>query len=486
MQQAAPPEPCLNIEERSTLLIKERVGPWLARLPVRVAISVFALILVALSCMSVAVNQEIGFTVSELAPSGTTTQRALEVLMDNFQTFPAKVCFYELDVPANQRKMLELHHAITTSPHAVPFDLPPYLTMFSYYVLPLGAEAYPGATANKTYANMGWTLDDSWTHPQWAPFGTVNSDPVKFYEIWHKWSKMPLDNPRLAYEDSAFRNADLVFSNEFAYAGGPGSDLKYSFFMFYQTELYGQGTYLDAIKEVRDIFSASGLPSKNAFPWGPTFTFWSIFLELQSVLLRTLVLDLVVIFFLSLLLLWSFTSALASTLACGMVVIMVYGAATLFTKFNFFVVAALLASAGISVEFTSHLIVSYNLLDGPPEEKLGLAMSHTSPPLLQGAISTFLSILPLAFHNIAFVMKYFFGIFSVLVAVGLLTGLVLLPALLALLSPLSDTLSRILHRGSARAVSPAVQEGQVQGSPSEQLPNLMPDQPRKRSKEQRP
>merc|ERR1719382_341228 len=183
----------------------------------------------------------------------------------------------------------------------------------------------------------------------------------------------------------------------------------------------------------------------------------------------------------------SFTSALASTLACGMVVIMVYGAATLFTKFNFFVVAGLLASTGISVEFTSHLIVSYNLLDGPLEEKLGLAMSHTSPPLLQGAISTFLSILPLAFHNIAFVMKYFFGIFSVLVAVGLLTGLVLLPALLALLSPLSDTLSRILHRGSARAVPAAVQEGQVQGSPSEQLPNLMPDQEqrwaRERSKE---
>merc|ERR550525_103515 len=142
-------------------------------------------------------------------------------------------------------------------------------------------------------------------------------------------------------------------------------------------------------------------------------------------------LDLVVIFFLLLLLLRSFTSALASTLACGMIVIMVCGASTLVTKFNFFVVAGLLASAGISVEFTSHLIVSYNLLDGPLGERLGLAMSHTSPPLLQGAISTFLSMLPLAFHEIKFVMKYFFGTFSVLVAMGLLTGLVLLPALLA-------------------------------------------------------
>jgi predicted RND superfamily exporter protein len=245
--------------------------------------------------------------------------------------------------------------------------------------------------------------------------------------------------------------------------------------MFYQTELDGQDTYIDAIKEIRDVFAASGLPSKSAFPWGATFTYWSIFLELQSILLRTLAIDTGLVFVLSLVLLQSFTSALASTLACGMVVTMVYGVVTLFTKFNFFVVASLLASAGLSVEFTSHLIVSYNMLEGPLEERLGLAMSHTIPPLFQGAISTFLSMLPLAFHDIKFVMKYFFGVFSVLVAVGLLTGLVLLPALLALLSPISDALSGKSHRSNARAAHPDVQEGQVQGSPSEQLPNLMPD-----------
>lgn len=455
-----------TFEERSAFMIKERVGPWLARLPVRVAISVFALALVALSCVSVAMFKEIGFTVSELAPSGTTQQRSLVVLMDYYQTFPAKVCFYELDVPENQRNMLELHHAITTSAHAAPFDVPPYLTMFSFYVLPLGAQAYPGATANETYADMGWTLDFSWTHPQWAPVGTMNSDHAKFYEMWHKWSKMPLDDPWQAFADPSFISADLAFTNEFAYTGGPGSDLKYSWFMFYQTDLFGQDSYVGAIKEVRDVFAASPLPPKNAFPWGPTFTFWSIFLELESILLRAFAIDMVVIFVISLVLLQSFTSALASTLACGMVVTMVFGVAMLFTKFNFFVVALLLASAGISVEFTSHLIVSYNRLEGTVDERLGLAMSHTCPPLLQGAISTLLSILPLAFHNINFVVKYFFGILSVLVAVGLLTGLVLLPALLALLSPVSGALS---------GKPPAVQEVQVQGSPSEQLPNLMLD-----------
>lgn len=480
--------------ERCDDLIKGRVAPLLARLPVRVAISVFAVVLVALSCVSVAVYHESGFTVSELAPSGSSMERALEVLFDHFQTFPAKICFFELDVPANQRKMLDLYHAVTTSPHAAPFDVPPYLTMFSFYVLPLALQAYPGAAANETYADMGWTLDDTWTHPQWAPFGTVNSDRAKFYEIWHKWSKMPLDNPALAFQDPSFVTADLAFSNEFAYAGGAGSDLKYSYFMFYQTKLFGQSTYLDSIKEVRDAFSTSGLSSEKAFPWGATFSFWSIYLELESIMLRLLVTDLIVIFLLTLVVVRSFASALASTLACGMVVMVVYGVVTTFSKFNFFLVANLLVAAGISVEFSSHLIVSFNLLDGPLRERLGEAMSHTSPPLLQGAISTFLSMLPLGFADIKFMMKYFFASIGVLVAVGMLAGFVLLPAFLALFSPISDALSRMSHRGSARAEPPAVQEGHVHGSPSEQLPTLMPDphapsgdsRLRKRSKEQVP
>merc|ERR1719291_1407246 len=101
------------------------------------------------------------------------------------------------------------------------------------------------------------------------------------------------------------------------------------------------------------------------------------------------------------------------------------------------------------------------MLEGALEERLGLAMSHTIPPLFQGAISTFLSMLPLAFHDIKFVMKYFFGVFSVLVAVGLLTGLVLLPALLALLSPISDALSGTSRRSNARELENLCTSGRV-------------------------
>lgn len=433
-----------GLGERGVLGLKDWYGPLLTRLPVRAAVFVLACGFGAVSCWSVSANKTIGFNVAEVAVSGTHAQRALEVLFEKFQTFPAQVCFYELDVPGHQREMLELYDAVTRSGHAMPFDLPPFLTMFSFYVGPMSQTVVPGAP-NTTYADRGWALDNSWTHPLWAPLGTVTSNASAFYSAYHTWSTMPLDNPADAFlpGGSAFIEADLVFTNEFKLVDGPGSNLRYSFFMFYQTGLDTQQDYVTAIQEVRQAFADSPLTKEQAFPWGATFTFWSVFLELESVLLRAFIIDVVVIFFVTLLLLRSMTAALASTFSCVLIIIQVYGASVLFARFNVFVAAGLLASAGISIEFTSHLVASFDTVTGTLPERLGTAMAHTTPPLVQGAISTLLSLLPMAFSPLLFVVKYFFALFALVCLFGLVTGMLFLPALLALLSPFSSMLAGI-------------------------------------------
>merc|ERR1711920_1005978 len=79
------------------------------------------------------------------------------------------------------------------------------------------------------------------------------------------------------------------------------------------------------------------------------------------------------------------------------------------------------ATAGISVEFTSHFIAAFEHEVGPLSDRLGSAMSQTAPALVHGAVSTFVSILPLVLNPITFVVKYFFGMFGLLVGAGLLT-----------------------------------------------------------------
>jgi predicted RND superfamily exporter protein len=459
-----------SVEESITTCLKDWYGPFLAWLPIRVGISVLACALVAISCVSIAVNTEIGFTVSELAPSGTHAARALEVAMDEFQTFLAQICFLELDVPRHQREMLKLYDDVTTSAHAVPFDLPPYLTMFSSFVLAQSHLPVPGLV-NSTYASIGWTLDGSWTHADLAPFGTVNANPAKFYEAWGNWTAMPLDEPSRAFlpGGNAFLFADLVRTNEFKYESGPGSYLQFSFFPFYQTRLTTQDEYLNAIKEVRDVFEASPLTKEQAFPYGGIFSYWSIFIELGPILRQVFAIDLGVIFIVTLFVLRSGTSAFASTLACAMIVVLVYGACMLFARFNYFVAAGLLASAGISVEFTSHLVASFASLGGPLPERLGTAMAHTSPALFLGAVSTFLSLLPMAFNPLTYVVKYFFGMYAVCVGVGLLSGFLLLPGVLALISTVSDAMYD--------AVSAAIASSRLRpfddGSEGRNLPTLV-------------
>jgi hypothetical protein len=451
-----------GLEERCVAFLKDRVSPLLARPPVRVAVSLSALGLVVLSCASVAANREIGFSVSELAPQGSRMERSLEVLMDDFQTFPAQICFFDIDVPKSQTAMLELYDKVTTSSKATPFNLPPYLTMFSFYVLGKSARAVPGV-ANTTYGDLGWTLDVSWTHPAYAPRGIVTSDSAVFQRAFSQWTEMPLDDPALALRPGGndFLTADMVNAKEFSL---DGSRLKFSFFPFFQTGLDNQQMYVDAIQEIRNIFADSGIPREKAFPYGPTFTFWAVFLELDPILVRSFLIDLAVICIITFVLLRSATAAIASTLACGIIVVMVYGGTVAFARFNYFVVGLLLASLGISVEFTSHFIAAFEHSAGPLSDRLGSAMSQTAPAVVYGAVSTFLGVLPLALSPITFAVKYFFGMFALLVGAGLLTGLVLLPGLLALLSPLSDLTKRESDHAASIPAAPAPTILQTHGS----------------------
>jgi hypothetical protein len=92
----------------------------------------------------------------------------------------------------------------------------------------------------------------------------------------------------------------------------------------------------------------------------------------------------------------------------------------------------LIASVGVAVEFTSHLTFAYLQVEGSSRERAMTAVEHMFKPMLDGAFSTAISFLPLALTQFIFVRKYFFLLYMVLTAGGLVVGLILLPAMLAL------------------------------------------------------
>lgn len=421
-----------TLEHRFQEFLMDYVAPVLNRGKFLIALAAGAL--VGMSIWSI-MNKSVGYKPRDLVPKDSSLYRPLELSFGEFTLFPSMLCFLDVDVPSQQSNMLDLYSKVTATETTMPGDNLPFLSLFYYYVFGAGFTPMAGQP-NKTLADEGWRLNNSWTHPQLAPLGIASSNPETFYTQYSQFVHIPLDDPMKAFlpGGNGFAMSDAAGVQEFTHAGNSQSKpLRFSFFRFYQKDLRSDGDYLSSLKEVRDIIDASPLKGK-AFPYGPIFTYWSVFLDLNQALLKALVIDVGVIFICTWLLLCSPTAALLGTLACGMIVLEVYGICMLFLQFNIFIAAAVLAATGISVEFTAHIISSFYLQDSsrPGQERLGRALADTCPAVLQGSVSTLLSIAPMALTPVPFVTQYMFSPFAIVVAIGLLNGLVILPALMVI------------------------------------------------------
>jgi len=113
-----------------------------------------------------------------------------------------------------------------------------------------------------------------------------------------------------------------------------------------------------------------------------------------------------------------------------------------FWSINLDVISMIVLTMGIgfSVDFSAH--VSYHYLssdeDHSPEERLAHCLHAVGPPILQGAATTILSVLPLIRHP-SYVIITFTKMVILVIFLGLLHGLLLLPVLLTLLGPGSCT-----------------------------------------------
>ena len=67
-------------------------------------------------------------------------------------------------------------------------------------------------------------------------------------------------------------------------------------------------------------------------------------------------------------------------------------------------------------------------------------------PVLQGGVSSFIGFLFLAFTDFQFIRKYFFGMYTAIVILGMFNGLCVLPVVLSLAGPILGT-----HAKAARS-----------------------------------
>jgi len=192
------------------------------------------------------------------------------------------------------------------------------------------------------------------------------------------------------------------------------------------------------MKEVTENKSKNPLGRKHAFAYSPILTFWSVFLEIEPIMWRALAINTCILFVLTAFFLKSLFVASVSVVVCCMIVIEVYGVMMMFVQYNTFVATGLIACSGLAVEDVAHFVAAFQMTKGNTHQKLTAAMKHTFAAIILGSVSTFFSILPLAFHYMEFVLLYQLVMFVVLVFFGCINGTIFLPAIMATFGMLTE------------------------------------------------
>jgi Niemann-Pick C1 protein len=108
-------------------------------------------------------------------------------------------------------------------------------------------------------------------------------------------------------------------------------------------------------------------------------------------------------------------------------------------KFSAIPAVSLIMSIGLAVEFTAHICTHFAAAKGSRNDRIGEAMHHMFKPVMDGGLSSFISLSTLSLSPFTFVILYYFGIYMLVVWIGMLNGLVFLPCVLGLCGPVSDS-----------------------------------------------
>jgi len=418
-----------GLEARFAQAIAERYAPFLDKRPVNVGMAFLVLALLALSGISIA-NKEVGYKPHWLAARGTPLHRGLEVYFDSFTIFSSTLVFGDVDVPARQQDMLEFYEKVTSRPFTLPGALPPYIQMLHWA---MQAQGHENLTVGQRFTD-----------------GLENRD--EWYRKYHEWASWPANASaamtRLAAGDSTYILSDLARVNEFNYetASEPSlARLRMSHAPFLVARLAKPSDYVDCVEDMRNLLDNSVFEGTEAFAYGAVFTYWEAFIALEGTLLKIFLIDVGVIFIASLTCLRSVAAAFITTIMCLAIVAEVYGICMQILPFNIFMASVLLASAGIAVEDVAHSIAHFITKDGSVQHRLADSMNATFPAIIQGSVSTILSIAPMAFHPVPFYLVYYFVPFLLISVVGLFNGLICTPALLALMGWISQSCSTIMN-----------------------------------------
>jgi hypothetical protein len=416
------------LEHMLLQFVKNTYAPFIAKPLVKYTITAFSFVFCALGVYA-AFGMEAGYDVSDLFPEDSVEHWSLKANMHHFETMTQSIQLKQIDYPGKQKEIMDLYQKLIALKYddGTPIHLAngsPWLTKYAgYLTMAATAQGLPPTAL----------LDTSFVHPVYAPTGLPTNNSDTFYTLLGGWAKFPPASPT----ETAYILADqagLLSVGLQDNSKPPGIDNKITLsgIGVLTRGLTGTRRNLQCIRKTREVIEASPL-ANHAYPSGVIFTYWETFATLSRITWIAVLVDIVLLFLITAVFLWSIPTAVVVAATSGMIVLEIWGILSLFLKFSFFTSIPLLMAVGLSIEFTAHISAVFTSAKGSTEQKLSKALSIGLPPMVLGAVTTFGAILPLVFSKFPFLRMYFFWTFAVVVAVGVFNAVVVLPSILAAL-----------------------------------------------------
>jgi len=206
------------------------------------------------------------------------------------------------------------------------------------------------------------------------------------------------------------------------------------FYFFFDVQgLTENSDYLKAIRLGKEAVARQGFSPTEAFPMGGVYVYWEVFAvlfqNLQIIACISAGVNLVV----SAIFLGDVCAAIVVFFVCIVIVCEVGGLCCFWgagLDWNIFIAQVVLATVAIAIQDVAHTVAFFLNSVGTTQHKLAESMTDAFIAILEGSVTTLLTILPMIFHPAQFYMLYFTLPFSILVIVGVVNGCFFVPALL--------------------------------------------------------
>ena len=163
--------------------------------------------------------------------------------------------------------------------------------------------------------------------------------------------------------------------------------------------LHSTTDYKEMIETVRGIFDKYKAKGVDAFPRGVPFEYWEQYVNLRANFWKAIAIAHAVVFVVVLMFTADILGALYTILTIAMIVLEIFGMmGAMEIKFSAIPAVTLIMAIGMAVQFVSHLVLGFIVEPvGDRNDRIIMALQRLLHPILQGGLSTFVSIILLGF-----------------------------------------------------------------------------------------